>query len=152
MICLYVGHSGSGKDYICQQKKLKMVVSHTTRKPRPGEINGISKWFHDSLPKDQYEKAIAKTYFDNNYYWVTHEDLENKEAFIIDLKGIKDFIEYYEMDFGYYFKIIYVKSCWITRLFRLIKRDGFKKAIKRFLHDIRAFKNVELYATEIIKN
>jgi guanylate kinase len=144
MIKLIVGKSGSGKDYLCKLAGYKMVISHTTRQKRPGEQHGVDKWFETIIPSRQtLAEAIAQTYFDHNYYWVLKEDLYEKEAFIIDVQGVKSLIDNYGDDFNTNFEVIYIECSWYKRLYRMIKRDGWKKAVKRFKHDNTAFKNLD---------
>lgn len=137
---LLVGKSGSGKSTLVKKLNLKEVVSHTTRSPREGEIDGVDKWFHSSIPKDLKKKdIIAQTWFNNHYYWATKKDLKGKDVYVIDWCGVLFLEEVYKDKFYDTFKVVYVECNNIKLLYRLIKRDGFKKGVNRFLHDRRAF-------------
>lgn len=70
------GPSGSGKDSICERLKeykddFWVSVSCTTRKPRPGEEDGINYFF---ISKDEFKDKIEKddfleyAYYEGNYY------------------------------------------------------------------------------------
>lgn len=57
--------SGSGKTTLCNKlikalPDLKMSISHTTRKPRAGEIEGVDYFFVD---KETFEKMISNNEF-----------------------------------------------------------------------------------------
>ncbi|WP_353685663.1 guanylate kinase [Thermodesulfovibrio sp. 3462-1] len=57
--------SGTGKTTLCERllkalPDLKMSISHTTRKPRPGETNGVDYFFVD---KKTFEEMISKEEF-----------------------------------------------------------------------------------------
>ena len=41
-LLLLIGKSGSGKDFISQLFNSSNVISHTTREPREGEVNGVT--------------------------------------------------------------------------------------------------------------
>jgi guanylate kinase len=157
---LLVAKSGVGKDYLIKSFNLKCVVSHTTRSPRPGEKKGIDKHFHkDFLNED----CIAYTYFNGNHYWATSSDLIGKDVYVIDVNGI---IDLYKRVTGYnyntgkidlgdlsnidslfyqQFKIVYLTCAWWKRMYRLVKRDGWRKGLKRFFHDIKAFRDIKKF-------
>ena len=63
IICL-IGASGSGKSTIekilAEKFKYKKIVSHTTRKPRIGEINGVDYHFIDNA---RFEDMIRQDLF-----------------------------------------------------------------------------------------
>jgi guanylate kinase len=143
MIELIIGKSGSGKDTYAAKNNLRQVVSHTTRKPRQNEVDGISKHFHKTITYE-FESAVAKTFFDGNYYWVGDSDFQGKDCFIVDINGIRNLVESYGEHFNQYFSITYIQKNSFIILKRLILRDGFKKAIKRFIHDVGLFSFYEL--------
>ena len=89
--------SGAGKTTISkkiQQKhqNFKISVSHTTRKPRPNEIDGIDYFF---LTEDQFQKKINENEFYeyarifNNYYGTSKKSvldlLKNKNDILFDI-------------------------------------------------------------------
>ena len=89
--------SGAGKTTISkkiQQKyqNFKISVSHTTRKPRPNEIDGIDYFF---ISKDKFQKKIKnKEFYEyaeifGNYYGTSKETvldlLNNKNDILFDI-------------------------------------------------------------------
>ena len=146
---LLCGKSGSGKSTFVKSSRMKEVISHTTRLPRAGEINGVDKWFHEW--KYGAKGVIAETFFNGFHYWVTEDDLVDKDVFIVDIKGIQFMQQLYKNTFDENFKVWYITCNPITRLYRLIKRDGYKKAISRFIHDVKAFKDISKIEHSTIK-
>lgn len=171
---ILVGKSGSGKDYLIKkiQEKypsIKEVLSSTTREPRyEGEDT------HKFVTEEQYLKdkesgnMIAYTFFQGNHYYATKDDLRDADIYILDPDGVKSFKynNYFKIDSSddYYDKnlvaihnpssdetpntreviVVYLHCPLLKRLYRLIKRDGFKKGIKRLLYDYNKFKtNIE---------
>ena len=56
------GPSGTGKGTVCKellkaQPEIVFSISATTRKPRPGEVNGKDYWF---LSKEEFQQMIAE--------------------------------------------------------------------------------------------
>ncbi len=103
--------SGAGKTTISkkiQQKyqNFKISVSHTTRKPRPNEVEGVDYFF---LEKDQFKNKINNNEFYEyakifgNYYGTSKKSvldlLRNKNdiLFDIDWQGTKQLSEHREL-------------------------------------------------------
>ncbi len=104
--------SGAGKTTITKKlsqkyPNLKVSISHTTRKPRSNEIDGVDYYFTN---KDEFEKLIKK---DNFYeyaeifgnYYGTSKKLVNKlhqqnydVVFDIDWQGTKKLSMYKELN------------------------------------------------------
>ena len=144
---LVCAKSFTGKDYIvdkmCKDFNMSKVVSKTTRKPRyEGENTHVFVTKEQALK--EVPNSLADTYFDNNYYYTDLESVNNKDFYIIDPNGIKNFK--YDL-----IKDRDVISCYIdcnfwTRLKHSIKRkDGIIKTIKRFINDIKEFRKVRVY-------
>lgn len=86
------GPSGAGKGTICkrliEETKVEISVSMTTRKPRPGEVDGLSYYFTD---KDDFQDAISKGGFleyaevYGNYYGTPKERVVEKLSRGIDV-------------------------------------------------------------------
>ena len=99
--------SGAGKTTISkkiQQKhqSFKISVSHTTRKPRKNEIDGIDYHF---ISKDKFKELIKERKFYEyaeifgNYYGTLKENvdkiiLENDILFDIDWQGTNSFLNF----------------------------------------------------------
>ena len=104
--------SGAGKTTITKKlsqkyPNLKVSISHTTRKPRPNEIDGVDYYFTNKI---EFEKLIKK---DNFYeyakifgnYYGTSKQLVNKlhqqkydVVFDIDWQGTKKLSQYKELN------------------------------------------------------
>ena len=94
--------SGAGKTTITkkiQQKyqSFKISVSHTTRKPRPNEVNGVDYFF---ISQEEFKKKIEKNDFYeyakifDNYYGTSKKTVDqiikdNDIIFDIDWQGTK---------------------------------------------------------------
>ena len=104
--------SGAGKTTISkkiQQKyqNFKISVSHTTRKPRPNEIDGIDYFF---ISKDKFQEKIKnKEFYEyaeifGNYYGTSKETvlelLNNKNdiLFDIDWQGTEQLSKYDDLN------------------------------------------------------
>ena len=104
--------SGAGKTTITKKlsqkyPNIKVSISHTTRKPRPNEIDGVDYHF---VNKEQFEKLIEKEnfyehakIFDN--YYGTSKQFVNKlhkqnydVVFDIDWQGTKKLSQYKELN------------------------------------------------------
>lgn len=79
------GPSGVGKGTLVKRllseiPNLALSISCTTRKPREGEVDGVSYYF---LSKDEFEKRIAENLFlewalvHGNYYGTPRDYIEN---------------------------------------------------------------------------
>ena len=79
-----IGKSGSGKDYITQKLELPKMVSHTTRQPRVGEVDGKDYHFvtvEDFVyMKEQGLFAEVVEYNGNKYGFTKSELLKIKES------------------------------------------------------------------------
>ena len=143
-LVLLVGKSGSGKNYIINSLKdkgynIKDVKSRTTREPRyKGEDTHIfvdeSKYVKDKL----FNTIIAYTFFNGNHYYTLSKDLEGCNIYIIDPDGVLSFKNYEIRDII----VVYLHCPFYKLIYRLVKRDGFKKGLKRFFHDIKKFKKI----------
>ncbi len=88
LLLVVSGPSGAGKGTICKALMAKypdahLSVSATTRKPRPGEVDGESYYF---LSEETFRSMIAKdgfiewACFCQNYYGTPKEKVEEKLA------------------------------------------------------------------------
>lgn len=143
-LILLVGKSGSGKtylsEYLSKHYGLNMLNSYTTRPPRVNEKNG-----HIFISYKDYvalKNKVATTYYHGNYYCATQEQCNEADIYVIDPNGIKSFQRHYNGDRQY--KVVYLKTEWIVRLYRMIKRgDGFTDAFKRIVYDRKEFSEFE---------
>jgi len=61
-LVVFSGPSGSGKgtvlgEYLKSHPEAAFSVSATTRRPRPGEVDGVNYWF---VTRERFEEMIAK--------------------------------------------------------------------------------------------
>lgn len=152
-IILIVGKSGSGKSTICRQLEneygLKELKSYTTRKCRGTNDNS-----HTFITKEEFDKLtdiIAYTEFDGNYYCATKGQIDESDLYIVDVDGVKFFLERYD---GKKIPIvIYIETDKATRINRMMERgDDVANAYRRVEHDDTAFNGVEDYAFAIYIN
>ena len=153
IIYLIVGKSGSGKSTVVKKiiknskfrdlpdkfNPFKEVESATTRPPRYKGETG-----HRFIDNETYEKEndrlLSYTCIAGNHYYTTPEDLDGKLFYVVDPRGVEFFKD---SKFGddYHPIVVWVKCNEFVRICRLIKRDGFIKAIKRWIDDLDTFKN-----------
>ncbi|KAF5546594.1 guanylate kinase [Fusarium mexicanum] len=98
------GPSGVGKGTLIQRLKdnhptiFSSAVSHTTRQPRPGEVEGVAYFFRS--PPEMYRMIMQKefvehTYFSGNYYGTSKNAMAKlmKEGLApildIEMEGVK---------------------------------------------------------------
>lgn len=148
-LILLVGKSGTGKNYLIECLNLDPVVSHTTRDIRQNEKDGREHCYHS---KDYFEKEvhgkipddiIAYTYYNNNHYWVTINDLKDKDIYVIDPAGVRYFsIKRKDIEFN----IVYLKSSIFKRIKNMISRgDTIKQIFQRLKTDYYEFRVFEKY-------
>ncbi len=145
--------SGAGKTTITKKlsqkyPNIKVSISHTTRKPRSNEIDGVDYYF---VSKQEFEKLIKKDnfyeyakIFDN--YYGTSKNLVKKlhsqnydVVFDIDWQGTKKLSEYKELNL---IKIFILPPDKKELKNRLIKRNQdnnaiVEKRLKQYESDIK---------------
>ncbi len=104
--------SGAGKTTITKKlsqkyPNIKISISHTTRKPRPNEIDGVDYHF---VSKEEFEKLIKKNNFYehakifDNYYGTSKNSVNKLHqekydvVFDIDWQGTKQLSAYKELN------------------------------------------------------
>lgn len=79
-IFIIVGPSGSGKDTMgafLKEKGIPELVSHTTRKIRKGEEDGVSYHFITKEEIDEIDMAETSNYA-GNFYGLARDEISNK--------------------------------------------------------------------------
>ena len=156
-----VGASGTGKTTIVnhlvdEYDRVGVLVSHTTREKREGEVHGRDYYFvnnEDFVKKTKLEKVE----YAGNKYCLSYSEVMDKLAseeygvllVITDYHGLEQLnllFNNYQTHQGNYFKgnyftdhklySVYFKTTKWKLLGRLIKRDGLK-GLKRFWHALR---------------
>ena len=150
--------SGAGKTTIAkkiQQKyqTFKISVSHTTRKPRPNEIDGVDYYF---ITHEKFEKLISEDKFYeyakifDNYYGTSKETVDqmikkNDIIFDIDWQGTQQLSKFKNLKL---IKIYLIPPNKDELKQRLIKRnqDSSQEVERRFKaydNDIRHWKDYD---------
>ncbi|MGR6760345.1 AAA family ATPase [Paenibacillus sp. T2-29] len=141
-VFLLMGYSGSGKTEVAKAlegRGYNILQSYTTRQPRHE-----SEWGHIFTTVENFEqldmenRIVAHSYFDNNHYFSTKEQLLETDVYVIDPDGIKD-LKKRVLDIE--FVTIYLKVDKQTRYKRMIKRgDDVDKRLKRIHQDGTKFR------------
>ena len=150
--------SGAGKTTIAkkiQQKyqTFKISVSHTTRKPRPNEIDGVDYYF---ISHEKFEKLISEDKFYeyakifDNYYGTSKETVDqmikkNDIIFDIDWQGTQQLSKFKNLKL---IKIYLIPPNKDELKHRLIKRNQdspqeVERRFKAYDNDIRHWKDYD---------
>lgn len=149
-IVLLIGKSGSGKTSVCDQFEKqfdwKALRSYTTRPKRNENEDGHI--FITDEKFDQLDNICALTFFDGARYCATQEQVDQSDIYVIDLYGLDYFKKLYKGD-----KCIipiYLDIDTHTQYKRMRERgDSRLRAIRRVLHDVKAFREAK-YRSDLI--
>ena len=103
-ILLLQGASASGKTTIgqfIQTLGTKELISHTTRQPRKGEIDGTTYYY---ITKEEFDKIdkLEQTYYAGNYYCLSRQEVErhNEDLVycIVDSEGVMQIRDTYGIE------------------------------------------------------
>ena len=127
---LFVGRSASGKTTIAnilsEQHGYKQVESFTTRQPRfenePGHIFVTEEEFNS------LGELAAYTFYNNNHYGTTFEQLDECSIYVVDVPGVESLLYKYQ-DKDRKINIIYFDASVYTRIIRMIDRGDSDNAI-----------------------
>jgi len=97
-IFLIVGRTSSGKSSlskeVCRRLNLKQVKSHTTREPRPSEMENLNECDHYFISDEEVEQfeldMAAYTIINGNHYFTTKKTLFESDVYVIDPNGVYD--------------------------------------------------------------
>ena len=144
MKLVLVGKAASGKDYLKKKlgsKGFTIGVSHTTRPPRPGEVNGVDYHFVDLKT---FQKMVSEDLFvehmdfNGGFYGQTKEDFEQADVMIMSKDGLDILPEEYRKRCV----VIYLDIDRKTRIERLNDRNDKNDTISRRLQaDDEQFKD-----------
>ena len=145
-LILLIGKSGSGKSTVAKHLShiygLRVLESYTTRPRREPNEEG-----HIFVTKEEYttlQNKVAETYFDDNYYCATKEQIDNADIYIIDPDGYFTLQKNYKSDRRII--PIYLKVSSIKCYHRMIARgDTEEQASTRIKHDRARFGEILSY-------
>jgi guanylate kinase len=134
---LFVGQSASGKTTVANMlsKKygLKQVESYTTRKPRFDGETG-----HIFISEDEFNnlgELAAYTYYNNNHYGTTLEQLNECDIYVVDVPGVETLLKKLKND-DRQICIFYFDTSVYNRILRMLDRhDSDIMIISRLLED-----------------
>lgn len=159
-IFVLAGPSGVGKTQVfgefLKSIKIPELRSHTTRKPRMGEINGVTYFFTN---KEEFKKIdfIEKNPYSKEWYGLSRKEVKEKlekhdKVFVImERKGIMQLLsdeEYKDM-----IEVIYIYSTPRECAKRMIKDRNYIDAIDRLVNSLQTheFQHMDI-ADHIIRN
>lgn len=155
-LLVIVGPSGSGKSTLAEFLKdfgYQQIISCTTRKPRPDEINGVHYYFKTKEEFDKIKK-IEYTLYAGNYYGTTYDELQeqlNKENCfcIMDINGALKMKKWFPQT-----KIIFIYSNIDVLNQRMLKRGDSIEKINERISNILEEKELDnyIYADLVINN
>lgn len=130
-----VGPSASGKTTVADElEKLgyKQIRSYTTR-----PLRYVGEDSHTFITKEEFDKLeniIAYTYYNDNHYCATKEQLDEATIYVVDIPGVKTLIENYNTE--RLIKIWYFDVDLVIRVQRMIDRgDSDSAIVSRILTD-----------------
>ncbi len=149
--------TGAGKTTICeiiQQKRedIERVITHTTRKPREGEKNGIDYYF---VSKEEFKRKIEEGGFveyaivHDNFYGTSKKALEDvlnkgKNALLaIDVQGAKNIMKSFKGRVVSIFILPPSFDEWLDRLKKDKKRDRLNIRFQTALNEFKQIKNFD---------
>lgn len=131
-----VGPSGSGKDTVAKTALNSIgyldIVSHTTRSPRVGEIDGINYHYVTKEVFDTLRK-VEEVCYSGNYYCVSKEEIEAKFKQSDNLVVVVS-IEGYEAlkkEYGDIVKAIFMNIDRDVCIQRMISRGDSEESIQK---------------------
>lgn len=149
----FIGPSGAGKDAIVgglsQKYGYKLLKSYTTRQPRNADDDGhyfISKddfgKITDGIFFDHFSGFAAYTYFDDNHYFATIDQVADCDLYIVDQVG---FDKLKQKKLRKNLKLFYIYASEETRRKRMAQRGDSESAIeKRIKTDKKMFDHKKL--------
>ena len=133
---LFIGKSASGKtsvaNFLERKYGYKQVNSYTTRPPRyDGEIG------HVFVTEEEFKgltDVVAYTFYNNNHYGTTAEQLDQCSIYVVDVPGVETLLQKYKTNRP--ICIIYFDATVYTRINRMLDRhDSDMSIISRLLQD-----------------
>ncbi|KAI5168574.1 guanylate kinase [Pancytospora epiphaga] len=149
---ILTGPSAVGKStvisHILKDNRFYLSVSHTTRAPRPHEVNGVDYVF---VSREDFELMLSKglflekTIFSGNYYGtsISEESRDKITVFDVDIRGYHFFKEHYSQS---YFCLLTAERAVVeARLMKRIRVENqgtTEKEIEERLKSFEMFKEI----------
>lgn len=154
MLIVLYGPSGSGKTTIekifVKQYGFNRIVSHTTRKPRPGEQDGVDYYFVSEDEFNQIE-MLEFVEYNGNLYGASVQEFKKKARrdciFVAEPHGAKQAKLVYP-----YAKLVYLWVPEEIRFQRMLESRGPVEARLRIQTDRKVFAEAETIADYIVPN
>lgn len=154
MLIILIGPSGSGKSTIekilVRQHGFDRIVSHTTRKPRPGEINGVDYYFVSEDEFNQIE-MVESIEYNGNLYGASVQEFKIKASrncvFVAEPNGALQVKALYPKA-----KLVYLWVPERVRFQRMLETRGPVEARLRIQADRKVFAGAETIADYIVPN
>ena len=142
--------SAAGKSYLynfIRQMELPCIISTTTRKPRPGEVEGVDYYFishEESLQHEANDNFAELVTYNGFRYGVTRDEYLKKlnmclAFLIVEPLGINSYTKVAK-ESGAEHLSVFIDVDFETRIKRL--NDRFLEDLNKVKHDEEAFKNV----------
>jgi len=135
MKLVIVGKAAAGKDYLKNKLKMRdftVGVSHTTRPPREGEVDGVDYHFideHKFTEMTGNDEFVEWMEFNGWFYGQTIEDFNKSDVMIMSKDGLAILPAKYRKQCV----VIYLDMDRKTRIERLNMRDDVNDTIQRRL-------------------
>lgn len=154
-ILLLVGESGSGKttvaDILQNKYGYKQLQSYTTRSPRYENEQGHIFITKQDFCKIDKNDMVAYTYYNDNHYFATSQQVDENDVYVIDIKGIEYFKDKYKGNKHPY--VVYLQVPEEIRKERMLNRnDDINKVQERIDIDKQEFKQADKFCNVVMQN
>lgn len=157
-VLVLVGPSGSGKSTVSDllaEKGIPKLVTTTTRKPRPGEENGVHYHFR-TIEQMQEEAFIEQTFYAENVYGLSVKEINEKlsKYDLVQVTMDKNGAKAMEEQFPNETRIIYFEITEAEMVNRMKKRgDSLEMIDERIAHshmtkELELLENADLMVSE----
>ena len=145
-----IGESGAGKSSI--ERRLcdfgfEKVVSHTTRPPRKGEVDGVDYHFVQSFA-DIKDDLIEHTTYRGWQYGIHKDECGLNKVVVVEMKGLSQLIDSMGRE---NLEVCYIHTPERERMVRMLKRgDDIDEIMRRVRADRADFANAHVFADMIV--
>lgn len=153
-----LGWSGSGKTSLVNKASKRfgytVLKSYTTRPPREDDAADLTSHEFCTMQEAAFiaenDKIMASNWFDGNFYFITQNQLQKADLYVVDVKGLKDlYRNYHDKPIISIYLDVDSSIC----ADRMSKRGDSDEAIfRRLQHDSEAFKDAKDYCDFVCDN